>query len=45
MTTPKRQIPWLIKLLWFPVLLFILKRLGKKHEWAAKTHSTLKHFK
>jgi hypothetical protein len=38
-------IRWILKTFWFPILLVILGRLGKKHEWAAKTHSTLKRFK
>lgn len=38
-------VKWLLKLFWFPILLFTLGRVGKKHEWAAKTHRTLKRLK
>ena len=38
-------IKWLLKLFWFPILLLVLGKLGKKHEWAANTHKTLKRFK
>lgn len=39
------MVKWVFKNFWFPILLFVLSRLGKKHEWAAKTHKTLKVFK
>ena len=29
----------ILKKFWFPITLFVLGRLGKKHEWAAKAHS------
>ncbi|MFM6963422.1 MAG: hypothetical protein ACKOWJ_04050 [Micrococcales bacterium] len=36
---------WIFKRFWFPILLFVLGRLARKYEWAAKTHSTIKAFK
>ena len=36
---------WILKRFWLPILVFILGRLGRKHEWAAKTHKTIKTFR
>ena len=33
---------WILKRFWFPILVFILGRLGRKYDWAAKTHSVVK---
>jgi hypothetical protein len=31
-----------LKAFWFPILLIVLRLMGKKHPWADKTHSVLK---
>ncbi len=33
---------WILKRFWFPILVFILGRLGRKYEWADKTHKVVK---
>jgi hypothetical protein len=38
MTALKR----VLKRFWFPILVFILGRLGRKYEWADKTHKVVK---
>ncbi|MEY4263046.1 MAG: hypothetical protein RLY88_754 [Actinomycetota bacterium] len=35
---------WILKRFWFPILLIVLSRLGKKHEWAKKTHDTIRKY-
>ncbi len=39
-----KLIRWILKRFWFPILLIVLSRLGKKHECAAKTHGFLNRF-
>lgn len=38
-------IRWILKRFWFPILVMVLGRLGRKHEWAAKAHATVKRVK
>ena len=32
----------ILKKFWFPILLIVLRLIGRKHDWAAKTHTVLK---
>ncbi len=34
-------IRWVLKTFWFPILLFILKKLSKTYPWAAKAYNAL----
>ncbi len=36
---------WALKMFWLPILIWLLGRLGRKHEWAAKTHKVVKTFR
>ena len=38
----RRLIIQILKKFWFPILLIALRLLGRKHDWAAKTHTVLK---
>ena len=38
----RRLIVQIFKKFWFPILLIVLRLLGRKHDWAAKTHTVLK---
>ena len=37
-----KAIVWILKRFWFPILMFVLARLGKTKPWAAKAHATIK---
>lgn len=38
-----RKLIWqILKKFWFPILLIVLRLLGRKYTWADKTHTVLK---
>jgi hypothetical protein len=38
-----RKLLWrLLKTFWFPILLIVLRLLGRKYPWAKNTHAVLK---
>jgi uncharacterized membrane protein YoaK (UPF0700 family) len=40
-----KAVVWILRRFWFPILVFVLGRLGRKHEWAAQAHATVKRVK
>ncbi|MEN9737957.1 MAG: hypothetical protein RLZZ603_1405 [Actinomycetota bacterium] len=41
-----RRFLWqILKKFWFPILLIVLRLLGRKYEWADKTHTVLRKVK